>query len=426
MYKDVRFLTAMGLMSGLLVMSSVYLTEFQRWLSTQHQQVVEQPLPVSVASSIKILSNPSTSLASTVNSPFAEDNLHSIVNQERALQHNHAIADSQSALVNSLYGQYEGKEYHNVMSHGVSTTDQVDDANQTQQSQQPLPFLAELERELLIEFPASYSYSQKKHAISRLLTLHEVENVADLLENTAINTRAKPHYYQRVLNELGQAIRYPAQASRYADFLLKNHLKEINEQGQTFKLVAIPLHKPKLPQQIEKYHGWAEQYAKQFNVPVALVLAIMKTESGFNPRAVSKSNALGLLQIKQLAAGKDVYRYVDQKQGYPSRSSLFNPQENIRIGVAYMGLLNDKYLAQIQNPESKELLMIASYNGGLSKALRLFGETPEKAVLRINQLYPKNIYRQLRMRHQSAETRAYIDKVLKHKKEYSELLRLAA
>ncbi len=287
------------------------------------------------------------------------------------------------------------------------------------------PFFIELDNELIIEFPGQYSNHQIRTAISRALTLSRPVISKDLISKESINTSHRPYYYKRVKNQYNKPIRYPAQAYRYADYLISNHTETLKEDDTEFTVVQIPLQKLTIPYEIESYHHWVKQYAEQFNLPVELVFAVMRTESYFNPTAVSKSNALGLMQIKPKAAGRDVYKYIDNKQGYPSETQLFNPQENIRIGVAYLGLLQNKYLRDITNPKSREMMMISAYNGGLSKALWLFGDTPEKAVNRINQLYPRNIYRKLRYDHQSAETRAYLDKVLRHKKYYGKLMQAA-
>jgi soluble lytic murein transglycosylase-like protein len=42
---------------------------------------------------------------------------------------------------------------------------------------------------------------------------------------------------------------------------------------------------------------WAEYYAKAYRVPVDLVDAIIDEESGWNPYAVSKKGAVGLMQL---------------------------------------------------------------------------------------------------------------------------------
>jgi membrane-bound lytic murein transglycosylase C len=50
------------------------------------------------------------------------------------------------------------------------------------------------------------------------------------------------------------------------------------------------------------------QASRKYGVDESLILAIMQTESSFNPYAVSRSDALGLMQVVQHSAGKDVFR----------------------------------------------------------------------------------------------------------------------
>lgn len=57
-------------------------------------------------------------------------------------------------------------------------------------------------------------------------------------------------------------------------------------------------------------------------------------ESGFNPAAVSKSNAIGLMQLKADTAGCDAYRYKG-KRGCPDADDLRDPDTNIDLGAAY-------------------------------------------------------------------------------------------
>jgi soluble lytic murein transglycosylase-like protein len=57
------------------------------------------------------------------------------------------------------------------------------------------------------------------------------------------------------------------------------------------------------------------QASRKYGVDESLILAIMQTESSFNPYAVSRSDALGLMQVVQHSAGKDVFR----AQGNPVR-----------------------------------------------------------------------------------------------------------
>jgi len=172
----------------------------------------------------------------------------------------------------------------------------------------------------------------------------------------------------------------------------------------------------------KSYQAWVKDYANEFDVPPSLVYAVMETESAFNPRAVSRSNAIGLMQLKPEAAGRDVYQYIDAKPGQPSLNELFDSKNNIRMGTAYLGLLKHDYLSNIMDEKIKQMVTISSYNGGLSTVLRLFGHTPEKAVERLNKMKPNQVYRKLRYDHQSDETRRYLDKVLKAETKYRALL----
>ncbi len=292
-------------------------------------------------------------------------------------------------------------------------------------SSEPLPFPAFIEYtdELILEFPeALASKVNLKRAISKVLLSVSEVNETDLLSLDPIRSQNKPFYYKKVKNQYGRAIRYPADANSYAEYLLKKHTSEVVDSGLKFTVVHIPLVENKLPINVEKYRSWVEDYAARFKVSPALVFAIMETESDFKPEAVSRSNAMGLMQLKASTAGKDVFQYVDFRQGEPSRSELFDEKENIRMGTAYLGLLNHDYFAQVRNEHNKEMLTIASYNGGLSTVLKLFGDSSEKALEQINRLHPRQVYRKLRFEHQSKETREYLDKVLKAKTKYQDIL----
>ncbi|MGS9655283.1 transglycosylase SLT domain-containing protein, partial [Salmonella enterica subsp. enterica serovar Infantis] len=78
---------------------------------------------------------------------------------------------------------------------------------------------------------------------------------------------------------------------------------------------------------------------------------IMQTESSFNPYAVSHADALGLMQVVQHIAGKDVFRS-QGKSCTPSRNFLFDPTSKNDTCTAYLSMLNNVYLSGIENPTS--------------------------------------------------------------------------
>ncbi len=407
-------LTLFLTLSFILMLSASYLSNIQDWLkfnqhNSQHQLNQVVVMPADLPSGIRLISSVSASSRS-FSSPDSKSSdssyhktasqIHEVSKLERLPQMEPpSVIDSPSLLTNK-----GGEKKH---SYSLS------------------PVFIQYEDALVIEFPkALASQARLKRAINQvLLSPFKVTN-RDLLSTKSIPAQQKPWFYQQVKNQYGRPIRYPADANDYAEYLLREHTTEVEDTDGVFVVIQIPLVKLAILDQVIQYKPWVDRYTTRFDVPKDLVFAIMEVESAFNPKAVSQSNALGLMQIKAAAAGRDVYQYVDGKTGQPSAKSLFDAQNNIRMGIAYLGLLKHDYLQGVRNPESKEMLSIASYNGGISRTLKLFGETPDEAIVRVNRLHPKRVYRILRYEHTSSEARLYLDKVLQAKKRYSELLDL--
>jgi membrane-bound lytic murein transglycosylase C len=158
--------------------------------------------------------------------------------------------------------------------------------------------------------------------------------------------------------------------------------------------------------------------ALKYRMSESLVYAIAKTESSFQPKAISRSGAVGLMQIMPQRAGADVFQFVYNKSGHPSRQYLFNSQKNIDTGVAYLNLLQDRFLVKITNPLSRYYAMIASYNGGATTVLNVFGDDRDNAMNNINTLSPAQVLQQLIKDHPAKETREYLPKVLKHQQDF--------
>jgi membrane-bound lytic murein transglycosylase C len=288
------------------------------------------------------------------------------------------------------------------------------------------PVLIEYQDELVLEFPKQLATNKHlKRALSRLFLAPQRLTDRALLDKARLDLSKRPYYYRRVLDHQGKAIRYPAQAYAYAEHLLKQNAKTVTDPEGQFLLLTIPLTDYGLSDQAKTYQAWVEEYARQFQVPPSLVYAVMETESSFNPLAVSRSNAIGLMQIKAGAAGRDVYELIDARAGQPTIKELFDSQNNIRMGTAYLSLLKHDYLGGIENEKIKQMVTISSYNGGMRTVLGLFGDTPEKAIQRLNRLSPQNVYRTLRYQHQSDETRRYLDKVLQAEVRYRDMLQTA-
>ncbi len=89
----------------------------------------------------------------------------------------------------------------------------------------------------------------------------------------------------------------------------------------------------------------------------ALIYSISRQESGFNPRAKSSANALGLMQVLPSTAAfimkNKTYRYKSK------RDLLYNAEKNIVIGTRYI-----KFLLSLDIIDNNVVKMLASYNAG--------------------------------------------------------------
>ncbi|ELY5814180.1 membrane-bound lytic murein transglycosylase MltC [Cronobacter turicensis] len=232
-----------------------------------------------------------------------------------------------------------------------------------------------------------------------------------------IQISREPFLYGQVVDNTGQPIRWEGRASKFADYLLQTRLKSRSNGLRIIYSVTINLVPNHLDKRAHKYIGMVRQASRKYGVDESLILAIMQTESSFNPYAVSHADALGLMQVVQHSAGKDVFRS-QGKWGTPSRSYLFDPQSNIDTGTAYLAMLDNVYLGGIANPTSRRYAVITAYNGGAGSVLRVFSSDKDRAVTIINQLSPGDVYETLTSRHPSAESRRYLYKVNTAQKMY--------
>ena len=80
--------------------------------------------------------------------------------------------------------------------------------------------------------------------------------------------------------------------------------------------------------------------SREHDVSPQLVLAVIEIESGYNPHAVSPVGAMGLMQLMPRTGAEVAERTRDRWRG---TSTLFEPEANIRLGVAYLRELIDRY-----------------------------------------------------------------------------------
>src|SRR5215472_8459426 len=119
-----------------------------------------------------------------------------------------------------------------------------------------------------------------------------------------------------------------------------------------------------------------DKAASRHNVDPNLVRALVKVESNFNPHAVSRKGAMGLMQLMPQTA-----RQLNLK-------NPFDPQENIDAGVRHLKQLLDNYGGDVR-------LSLAAYNAGSgavsrSRGVPNFAET-RNYVRRITNIYSGDV-----------------------------------
>jgi len=110
-----------------------------------------------------------------------------------------------------------------------------------------------------------------------------------------------------------------------------------------------------------KFHHIISQAATRYQVDVALIKAIILAESGYNPSAISRSGARGLMQLMPITA-----RALGVEDS-------FNPEHNIDGGVRYFKQLLNRFNQDVK-------LALAAYNAGSRKVLKYNGIPPFKAT----------------------------------------------
>jgi soluble lytic murein transglycosylase len=117
------------------------------------------------------------------------------------------------------------------------------------------------------------------------------------------------------------------------------------------------------------------RHSRRHRLHPALVRAVIKAESDFDPMAISRAGAVGLMQLMpQTAVQMDV-------------QDLYNPDQNIGGGTRYLRQLLDRFNGNLP-------LALAAYNAG------------ETAVERYQTLPPFE------------ETRRYVKKVLRYYRDF--------
>jgi soluble lytic murein transglycosylase len=147
------------------------------------------------------------------------------------------------------------------------------------------------------------------------------------------------------------------------------------------------------------YRGSIETYAREQSIDPYLVAALIRQESEFNPKAISRSNARGLTQVlpgtgRELSRKLKIPRY--------KTAMLFTPDTNVKIGTFYLKALSD----QLQGKWEPTL---ASYNAGKSRVVGWLAAGTYREPAEFVESIP------------FSETRVYVESVLRNAEVYRRL-----
>ncbi|HWG58857.1 MAG TPA: lytic transglycosylase domain-containing protein [Candidatus Acidoferrales bacterium] len=147
----------------------------------------------------------------------------------------------------------------------------------------------------------------------------------------------------------------PAQIASYVDATGKivyvNGDSPVRRRGSTISSAAVSAHfldasygkaAPAPPDRLDRI---VREAAERHDLDPALVKAVISTESGWNPQAVSRKGAVGLMQLVPATA---------QRYG---AGNPFDPAQNVEAGTTYLRSLLDRYNGDLTKS-------LAAYNAG--------------------------------------------------------------
>ena len=153
------------------------------------------------------------------------------------------------------------------------------------------------------------------------------------------------------------------------------------------------------------YVSQVSQEAKRFGLQPELIMAVIHTESYFDPMARSHVPAYGLMQLVPKFGARDAFRFVHGQDRLLPADYLYVPENNISLGSGYLHLLLYKYFATETNPARRLYLSVCGYNWGP-------GAINRKIIDRYptTSMSPEQLYQVLRQ-HTPKETSDYLQRV---------------
>jgi len=280
------------------------------------------------------------------------------------------------------------------------------------------------------QFPGSYYGYRSKACAAHLRSLGTDKPIADRKWSFTIG-RPNPDpnwnwpeppvlfHWQKVPSSIGETaatllwLRQYDEAFKYATGKVPQEIKAwvLLKQGQTLKANAnASVNLEGHPQQTPRwrfafplaYGNIIEREARKNNLDPLLIHGLIRQESRYDYKALSRSNAMGLMQLlKGTAYGVAKHNGITLN----ATEDIFTPDINIRLGTAYVASV-------LKRANNNAMLAVASYNGGPNAVARWLKQHQAQGISDMD-VYVENI--------PYDETRDYVRKVFSHYWNYEQL-----
>lgn len=209
--------------------------------------------------------------------------------------------------------------------------------------------------------------------------------------------------------------------ARKSDNIKKEEI--VSKEGKTMIKceVEIPLKGDHVRERAKLYLPLILKYSKKQKVPADLVLAIIETESFFNPKARSGVGACGLMQLMPESA-YDATRTAWGKHNMRKLTinELMTPDINLQLGTALLHqfMYWNAYFKRFSAwPVKQQLMVMAAYNGGQGRVGRWIKKNESKMDWSYDKFW-KNLRDAM-----PKETQGYIKKVPERRVKYTKMLK---
>lgn len=192
--------------------------------------------------------------------------------------------------------------------------------------------------------------TQRRIDRAQLLALADLKDWAENeLKFGARNDGEQPHVYALSLAKLAASRGAPDQAIRYIKAFAPGYFGlSLDRAPLDFWRLAFPM----------PFRASLDRYSRAQSLDPFLVASLIRQESEFNVKVISRANAYGLMQVLP-ATGKDLARRL-KIRGFTT-SQLLTADRNLELGTYYFRNLLNSYAGELQ-------YALAAYNAGKTRS----------------------------------------------------------